>query len=248
MVGEVRRPIPPAARIALWAVLALANTAGTMLLGWPYNVGCYAFAGLIGWQLGVAIARTRLAPPKPRGRALPTQVMLRGLLTTPPPWADAVERQDQPERVEAAVPILARRWLMLATPPGGTWFMGSRAGTEMFRREAVAECLALGTMASHAHGEVPGLDCSCGFYSWKLDQPEGRLSNTEPSHLALALVELSGTVMEHERGFRAQRQRILEIQVPRAHVLARSDRVRRWVGEQLEVPVHGPDEPRWWAK
>lgn len=56
----------------------------------------------------------------------------------------------------------------------------------------------------HEHPE-PG-DGQCGFYAWKLGQPFPWMAGTW-----LLEVDLYGRVVEHERGYRAQKQRVLRI-------------------------------------
>lgn len=65
----------------------------------------------------------------------------------------------------------------------------------------------------------PGLDCRCGFYAFRsrtraLDLLD-RLSVQHPARSYVVLtVDLDGSVLEYERGFRAQRQRVLRIELP----------------------------------
>jgi hypothetical protein len=62
--------------------------------------------------------------------------------------------------------------------------------------------------------EVPGVGCSCGIYASKgggADPPRW----VEPDNSSIpGRVELSGIVIEHELGYRAQRARILELWAP----------------------------------
>ncbi|HSK91198.1 MAG TPA: hypothetical protein VK875_07790 [Euzebyales bacterium] len=67
----------------------------------------------------------------------------------------------------------------------------------------------------------PGLDCRCGFYAFR-DRAQaldllGRLGTRHPARsYVLLTVDLDGAVLEYEAGFRAQRQRVLRIDVPDA--------------------------------
>jgi hypothetical protein len=69
--------------------------------------------------------------------------------------------------------------------------------------------------------EPPGLDCRCGFYAFRdraaaLDLL-GQLDARHPARsYVLLTVDLDGTVLEYEAGFRAQRQRVLRIEIPDA--------------------------------
>jgi hypothetical protein len=80
--------------------------------------------------------------------------------------------------------------------------------------------------------DPPGLDCDCGFYAYK--------ERAEAVHLlrqtlgcnglrdkALLTVELDGTVLEFERGYRGERQRVLGVQLERDCSVCRRDGVGR---------------------
>lgn len=65
----------------------------------------------------------------------------------------------------------------------------------------------------------PGLDCRCGFYAFRERARAvdlfGVLTVRHPARSYVLLsVDLDGQVLEYERGFRAQRQRVLRIEVP----------------------------------
>ncbi|MGB5934529.1 MAG: hypothetical protein WBG76_01520 [Ornithinimicrobium sp.] len=65
----------------------------------------------------------------------------------------------------------------------------------------------------------PGLDCVCGFYAFK-DRTEAvallhELHQHRPRNTYVLLsADLDGEVLEYERGYRAQRQRIVRIEIP----------------------------------
>lgn len=67
----------------------------------------------------------------------------------------------------------------------------------------------------------PGLDCRCGFYAFR-DRAHavallGQLSARHPARsYVLLTTDLDGEVLEYELGFRAQRQRVLRIEIPNA--------------------------------
>lgn len=61
----------------------------------------------------------------------------------------------------------------------------------------------LGEISGHS---APSPGCTCGFYALKY-RPGPARAITE----ALAEVELFGVVIEHENGYRAERQRILSL-------------------------------------
>lgn len=69
--------------------------------------------------------------------------------------------------------------------------------------------------------QPPGLDCRCGFYAFRERQQAldllGQLGARHPARSYVVLtVDLDGTVLEYESGFRAQRQRVLRIEIPDA--------------------------------
>ena len=67
----------------------------------------------------------------------------------------------------------------------------------------------------------PGLDCRCGFYAFRDRRAAlellGSLGGRHPARsYVLLTVDLDGEVLEYEVGFRAQRQRVLRIEIPDA--------------------------------
>lgn len=74
----------------------------------------------------------------------------------------------------------------------------------------------------------PGVSCFCGFYGFReraraLDLVD-RLASIQPSRsYVLLTVDLDGDVLEYEHGFRAQRQRVVRIEIgDRCQTCARS--------------------------
>ena len=62
---------------------------------------------------------------------------------------------------------------------------------------------------------APDPSCTCGWYALPLGVPAPNYSPT--THYVDLLVELSGRVIEHETGYRAQHQRVLEVHVRPCH-------------------------------
>lgn len=65
----------------------------------------------------------------------------------------------------------------------------------------------------------PGLDCVCGFYAFKDRTAAVRLlhelhRNRPHTMYVLLSVDLDGDVLEYEHGYRAQRQRIVRMELP----------------------------------
>lgn len=123
------------------------------------------------------------------------------------------------ERVESDMPILAHRIARLrfdGKPPFAAIHQTTRFGVD-----ADAKCEGWFTtlrvtlsFGSAYPGEgshpAPKVDCSCGFYALPSDVEPW----DEGCDFVTLMVELSGTVIEHEKGYRAQHQRVVECQVP----------------------------------
>lgn len=95
---------------------------------------------------------------------------------------------------------------------------------------------------------VPTLRCECGFYSFiEHDEAAGLLTrragfDAQVVVQALCEVELSGIVIEHDRGYRAQRQQVLQVGVlPWCASCAAAGRLE--VAEVLGGDLRGT--PRW---
>jgi hypothetical protein len=127
-----------------------------------------------------------------------------------------------------------------------------------YRAEDRARCARRGCAA-------PGLDCECGFYAFKrradaLDLLRETLLANGLRHKALLTVELEGTVLQYEKGYRAERQRVLGVQLERicavcrvhghgstATVLAASRQFRLpTYGRLPGVGAAGPATAGWW--
>jgi hypothetical protein len=118
----------------------------------------------------------------------------------------------------------------LVTDPrtGEGGFLGLTVGG-LYTRDTAAVCEVLagslpaprrwGRRAPPVAHEAPDLGCTCGFYAFH-DRPSavGLLSARPPVSrlfgLVLLEVDLAGTVIEFDRGFRASDQRVLGVHVP----------------------------------
>lgn len=119
--------------------------------------------------------------------------------------------------VQETVPILAVRAAKLLPEK-----FASVAQIHTFGRQEDAVCLAggIGVIRSAANPHwagheryAPDPDCSCGFYAVPAD---GRPYHQSLWETSVELqVELRGRIIEHELGYRAQRQIVLEVRVPR---------------------------------
>lgn len=102
-------------------------------------------------------------------------------------------------------PILAARFIDLAWDlrQNKVLFSGVAMKSHLFGLDATARC-----DGSLHPGEAPNVGCRCGFYAVPSDQLD---SHVGYGASLSAEVELFGRVIEHERGYRAQRQRILSL-------------------------------------
>lgn len=70
--------------------------------------------------------------------------------------------------------------------------------------------LLAGPVPTH---DVPDPDCACGFYARK-ERADLALSGGRRGQVRLR-VALTGTVIAHERGYRAQRQQVVGVEIPK---------------------------------
>lgn len=116
---------------------------------------------------------------------------------------------------EDDVPILGFKGYSVAWAPGGKFHLVGFAGPVM--QDADAFCHSIGSFVAifstpedHiACTGTPDLRCSCGWYAMR-DRDQVTLGGAA----AIVDVELSGRVIVAERGFRAEHQRILRIELP----------------------------------
>ena len=116
------------------------------------------------------------------------------------------------ERVKSDLPILAHRVARLTF--GQRYLFAPYTDRGGFGVDATATCKVVsplgGVYLARDPHTAPGLDCSCGFHALPPDvEPWGAGPD-----LVTLMVELSGTVVEHERGYRAEHQRVVEVQIP----------------------------------
>lgn len=118
--------------------------------------------------------------------------------------------------------------------------MAWKAWDGAWRRWVTASC----RRASEPGSDVPNERCTCGFYAMKSpDEPELLLmlslhrasSGSEPwLGIVLGRVHLAGKVIEHDRGYRAERARIVEL------IPTTEDRdAVKWIAVRLGLPL-GP--------
>lgn len=132
------------------------------------------------------------------------------------------------ETVRQDIPVLAHRWAWLDFTDGPRFrTLNAQHGTFGIHEEArcktagamLADDLDLGTW----HDGTPDPGCTCGFYAAPADMlPDWR----RPGCVELD-VQLSGRIIEHERGYRAQFQTVLAARVP--NCMCGQPAVRVWV-------------------
>lgn len=152
----------------------------------------------------------------------------------------AAPPQGGPERVESDMPILAHRSARLYLDGTPQYFGAATMESVRFGVDADAVCAPSRYGSGH---RAPNLECHCGFYAL----PTDIAPTYEAADYVTLMVELSGTVVEHERGYRAEHQRIIECQVePCVYCGAEADLlvVRSFKVEQMTCSAHKPvDEP-----
>jgi hypothetical protein len=114
-------------------------------------------------------------------------------------WWDAPRRNPRPDKMDVSrtEPFIGWKTLGVVLNGDGVWLKGQRGHYGVFARAVCPE------MRPH---HVPDWDCTCGFYAMKTPPPE-------PEYGAFrAEVELFGTVIEAENGYRAECQRVLSLQ------------------------------------
>lgn len=107
-----------------------------------------------------------------------------------------------PDIEEESLPILATRYAGLRLRNGRLLFTAILPSNGSFDIDADATC-------GSGH-KAPRWDCSCGFYA----VPADKLPRFQYGRAAVVLlVELSGEIIIHDDGYRAEHQRILEVHV-----------------------------------
>ncbi len=94
-----------------------------------------------------------------------------------------------------------------------------------YKAEDHARCAIRGCAA-------PGIDCECGFYAFKdraeaIDLLRATVACNGLRDKALLTVDLEGSVLEYERGYRGERQRVLSVQLERDCARCRDEGIGR---------------------
>ena len=146
------------------------------------------------------------------------------------------------ERVESDMPILAHRSAHLCFDGTSHHFRSVATDSCRFGVDAEASCVQRAAQRFARH-DAPSPSCLCGFYALPTDLAP---TYESPAYVTL-MVELSGTVIEHEKGYRAEHQRVVECQVgPCVYCGTEADLlvIRDFHMEQATCAAHKPvDEP-----
>lgn len=116
------------------------------------------------------------------------------------------------EVVESDQPILAQRAARLIFHGNSHHWASLHITGVTFGVDADARCdrQYLRYSTRHSTHRAPDIDCMCGFYAVPCDiEPWA-----EDGAYVTLLVELSGTIIEHEKGYRAGHQRVMECRIP----------------------------------
>ena len=112
------------------------------------------------------------------------------------------------EETSTQEPVVAWRFWMLV----GDTLQGAReVWTDRVKHAKCGVC-----------AEVPGVSCTCGIYAFSV-KPDALQFGYDEAWIP-GRVELSGVVIEHELGYRAQTARILELWVPDIDIAAAFER------------------------
>jgi hypothetical protein len=139
--------------------------------------------------------------------------------------------------------VTERRWLALPEERGDEARRGYKTAQVLVAADGTSATLAGITVGGRykaedrAHCanrgcEPPGLDCACGFYAFTsraeaVELLRETLACNGLRDKALLTVELDGTVLQYERGYRGERQRVLGVQFERQCAGCRREGVGR---------------------
>ncbi|HVE28357.1 MAG TPA: hypothetical protein VNC22_23275 [Sporichthya sp.] len=145
------------------------------------------------------------------GNSLPAFAAPRGGVSIP---GTIVDPKPELEVVQSEIPILAHRAAVIGLNRKGLHLASLNFNNIPLEEDMDAVCRKCSSYydpwAVSKNHDAPDPDCQCGFYAVPADVDAWHSMGTVD-----LLVELSGKVIEHERGYRAQHQRIVQMYVPR---------------------------------
>lgn len=138
-------------------------------------------------------------------------VTTRAITSTSGTRSDLTPAEPKLEVVESDQPILAQRAARLVFNGNSNHWASLHITGVSFGVDAEARCDRQYFFSDRrSHRAAPDLDCACGFYAVPCDiEPWA-----EDGAYVTLLVELSGTIIEHEKGYRAGHQRVMECRIP----------------------------------
>ncbi len=254
------KPLAARTMIRYWLVSGGINTLGLAFAGYRHRWWLLALHAVLLAVAAHQIAEWVSAARRVRtmAAAMAVQAPPQVMFGAPPPLASSRSMQayfassrtsadrTSPTAVPAEVPILAKRFAMWSPAGVAGYFPGARFRSLVigygsvdsgFGLEATAECVMPIDETIEQRHVAPEWYCSCGFYSWGLHVPVADRRWTLDLPYVALLVELSGKVIEHERGFRAQHQRVVEIQVLPGDPLHANQRLREDMSAALGVGI-----------
>ena len=246
----------------LFVVLSLANMAAPWWIdGWTqwlnvaagFPCGFMAYSSVVGYlnerKRNGSNRRTEADHPDPQAQRT-ASFAFAGQGAGEDPGEDPGVTLDT---VHEDIPILAHRVARIVHTGAG-WAFGAMSDTfGTFGHDAEATCHAYHRQMmvwSYSMGgnrpmphEAPHVDCQCGFYA----VPADKLDHFGYQGARLQ-VELSGTIIEHQLGYRAEHQRVIAWTPPpcsgcgdaatRVWVDAANDKQPVWDCGQHEYPVN----------
>lgn len=211
--------------------------------GWSYTRRNAERAGsraLRRLQKEKASGRHRQAEANPRNPNTSGATAAAGAAQPASPGAGERTGEDGLETVEGDIPILAHRAAKLRFHGDGRpWAsVTSNGGPFGIDSEALCQRLDLYTTLTYRysprepHGPTPSVSCSCGFYALPPDLD----ATYDGNDRVTLLVELSGRVIEHEKGYRAKHQRVIECRIPACRYCGRTaEKVDVLDGEMVQA-------------
>lgn len=178
----------------LWrAIVALANESWTR-----FNLSML-FLALWTIILIVNVFEKRQRAIRDRQLAVMRSALAATSLTATSPWPWLYDPPTELEEHWTPTPITAFKVIPDDRPPDIYW-TPAHCAAERYHSDLV------GIQTPH---DAPLAECTCGFYSWKTYEGALSLQSSDMTYATIWQVELSGTVIEHEYGYRSERLKLV---------------------------------------